>query len=380
MKWRIHLAEIEIGDDEKKAIAEVIDSKWLTMGGRTLEFERLFAKSHGAKYAVATSSCTAALHLALKSSGIGSGDEVICPSMTFVASSNAVLYLGAKPVFADIVSLENPVISPLDIRRKITSRTKAIIVMHYGGYPCEIEEIAGIAKKHSLFLIEDAAHAPLVKRSGKYLGTFGDVGCFSFYANKNITTAEGGMLITNNRRIAEQAQRNRSHGISHLAHERFTAGTVGYDVVDLGFNYRIDEIRSAMGIVQLKRVKKAKANRKRAVEYYKNLLKDFSNLIIPFYRYKGDSAYHLFGVVLGHSAGNRDKVIRYIHADRVQVSNHYAPVHLFNYYKKKLGTSKGMLPVTEEYGSRQVTLPLYNAISEKDIEEVVISLQKALKK
>jgi len=379
MKWRIQLAEIEIGDEEKRAIAKVLDSKWLTMGERTLEFEKLFAKEHGVKYAVAVSSCTAALHLALRAAGVGAGDEVICPSMTFVASSNAALYLGATPIFADIVSLENPTISPDDISRKITPRTKAIVAMHYGGYPCEIEKISRIAKRHSIALIEDAAHAPMVRCGRKMLGTFGDAGCFSFYANKNMTTAEGGMIITNDGRIAEEAQRNRSHGLSHLARERFTAGTVGYDVVDLGYNYRIDEIRSAIGIVQLKRLKKAKPARKRAVEQYQKLLKDIPNLTIPFNRYKGDSAFHLFGVILGFMAPNRDRVIEKMSAAGVQTSNHYTPVHLFKYYRKQLGTHERTLLLTEEYGRRQITLPLYNGMKKKDVKYVVDSLKKALR-
>jgi dTDP-4-amino-4,6-dideoxygalactose transaminase len=300
--------------------------------------------------------------------------------MTFVASSNAALYLGATPVFAEIISLENPTISPADISRRINSRTKAIIAMHYGGYPCEIEEIARIARKHSVTLIEDAAHAPMVKCNGKMLGTFGDAGCFSFYANKNMTTAEGGMIITDDAKIAEQAQRNRSHGISHLAHERFTAGTVGYNVVDLGYNYRIDEIRSAIGIIQLRRLKKAKSARKKAVEQYQRMLKDIPNVIIPFVRYKGDSAYHLFGVVLGSKSGRRNRIIEEMRAARVQVSNHYTPVHLFEYYRRRFRAHKGMLPVTEEYGRNQITLPLYNGIKEEDIEYVVFSLEKAIRK
>ncbi len=378
MDWKIHLAEIDLGDEEKDAISRVLDDKWLTMGDRTVEFERLFAEAHGAKYAVAVSSCTAALHLSLQAVGIGPGDEVLCPSMTFVAPANVILYLSATPVFADITSLEEPTISPDEIRRRISPKTKAIIVTHYGGYPSRIDEIVRIADEHSLAVIEDTAHAPVVRLGEKMLGTFGNTGCFSFYANKNITTAEGGMLITDDPEIAEKARQNRCHGLSKLAHERFTAGTVGYDVVDLGFNYRIDELRAAMGIVQLGRLKQNKPKREKAVRRYIELLDGIDSLVIPFSRYEGDSAYHLFGVVLKGEGVSRDEIINHMREKRVQVSNHYTPIHLFSYYRKRFGTSEGLLPVTEEYGSRQVTLPLYPGLSDSDIEYVADSLKAAI--
>jgi dTDP-4-amino-4,6-dideoxygalactose transaminase len=379
MEWKVRLAEIDIGDKEKRAISRVIDSQWLTMGERTLEFERLFAEIHNAKYAVAVSSCTAALHLALKAVGVGSGDEVICPSMTFVASSNAALYLGAVPVFADIISLDNPTISPDDIRQKISPRTKAIVVMHYGGYSCEIESVMHIAQEHSIPVIEDAAHSPAVKRGKKFLGTFGKAGCFSFYANKNITTAEGGMIITDDKAIAQEASRNRSHGISHLAHERFTAGTVGYDVSDLGYNYRIDEIRAAMGIVQLGKLKRGNLQRRKIVNNYLKLLCEEERLIVPFSDKEGESAYHLLGIVLNGKGLNRDAVIAKMREKRVQVSNHYPPVHLFSYYRKRFGMRKGLLPVTEEFGRRQITLPLYAGMTESDVNYVADSVRKAIR-
>ncbi len=378
MEWKVRLADIDVGDEEKEAIARVLDDKWLTMGERTVEFERLFADAHGAGYAVAVSSCTAALHLTLQAVGVGPGDEVICPSMSFIASSNAILYPGATPVFADITSLENPNISPEDISRKISSRTKAIVVMHYGGYPCEIEEILDIAKKHSLAVIEDAAHAPVVRRGAKMLGTFGKAGCFSFYANKNITTAEGGMIITDDADIAERVTRNRCHGLSKLAHERFTAGTVGYDVVDLGYNYRIDEIRAAMGIVQLGKLQRNLAKRREIVRRYIEILDGTEGLVIPFAGYEGDSAYHLFGIVLEGENVSRERVINKMTEGGIQVSNHYTPVHLFSYYRKRFGTGEGFLAVTERFGRRQITLPLYPGLSESDVEYVANSLINAI--
>ena len=377
MEWKVHLADIDLGEEEKAAVAEVLDSKWLTMGERTKEFERLFAEKHGAKHAVAVSSCTAALHLALQAAGVGPGDEVICPSMTFVASSNTILYLGAKPVFADIISIDTPTISPAEIEKKISAQTKAIVMMHYGGYPCEINDIMSIAGERSIPVIEDAAHAPMVEHRGKMLGTYGIAGCHSFYANKNITTAEGGMVTTDDPRIAERIGMNRCHGISHLAHERYTAGTVGYDVVDLGYNYRIDEIRAAIGIVQLARYEKSRHTRRDAVLKYVEYLDGIDGITVPFARYVGNSAYHIFGVVLSPDI-SRQSVIESMRSDGVQVSNHYTPVHLFSYYRERFGSGEGDLPVTEEYGRRQLTLPLYSGMSLSDVEYVSKSLINAL--
>ncbi len=377
MEWKVHLAEPDLGDDELEAIASVLKSGWLTMGERTAEFERRFAEAHGARYAVAVSSCTAALHLALQAAGLGPGDEVICPSMTFVATSNAIIYTGATPVFAEIISLENPTISPDDIKRRITSDTKAVVVMHYAGYPCEIEKIVEIAREHSLIVIEDAAHAPLVRHSDRMLGTFGSSGCFSFYANKNMTTAEGGMAITDDPDMARRMARGRCHGISHLARERFTAGTVGYDVVDLGYNYRIDEIRAAIGIVQLDKVRRNHERRKEIVRKYLQLLEGAESLTVPFAKHTGDSAYHLFCVLLDIDRISRENVIEKLRQQGVQTSNHYKPVHLFSFSRKRFGTAEGLLPVTEEFGRRQITLPLYPGMSEEDVAYIVSVLKSA---
>ncbi|MCK4830652.1 DegT/DnrJ/EryC1/StrS family aminotransferase, partial [bacterium] len=221
MNWRVPLADIDLGQAEVNAAIKVLKSKWLTMGQITEGFERKFAKYLGVKYAFAVASGTAALHIAHQILGIAKGDEVICPSLTFVATANSILYTGATPVFADITSLDDLNVSPEDILDKISSNTKAITVVHYGGYPCNMDRIMQIAKKHKLYVIEDAAHASGAEYKGKKCGTIGDIGCFSFFSNKNMTTGEGGMVVTNNDRLAKKIRTIRSHGMTTLTWDRY---------------------------------------------------------------------------------------------------------------------------------------------------------------
>ncbi|WP_367362903.1 DegT/DnrJ/EryC1/StrS family aminotransferase [Mesotoga sp.] len=216
MAYKIPLFDLNFGKEEEDAVIEVLQSKWISMGEKTTELENDFAERINARHALAMTNCTAALHLALAILNIGPGDEVIVPSLTFVATANAVKYVCGTPVFADITSLEDLTISPEDIERKITDKTKAIMVMHYGGFACDMDKIMPVAQKHNLKVVEDAAHSPAATYKGKYLGTIGDVSAFSFFSNKNITTAEGGMLITNDDALAERAKLMRSHGMTAL--------------------------------------------------------------------------------------------------------------------------------------------------------------------
>ena len=245
MEWRVPLADLDFDQEEEQAILSVLRSRWLTMGSVTQQFEEEFAKVTGVKHAFALSNATAALHLACLALGIGTGDEVIVPSLTFVATANAVLYTGAEVRFADILGLDELNISPDAIEKEITARTKAIIVMHYGGFPCRIHEIRAIADRHGLALIEDAAHAPGAALAGRSLGAWGEVACFSFFSNKNLSTGEGGMLVTDREDIAEKVRLLRSHGMTSVTWDRHQGHAYSYDVVDLGYNYRSDEIRSA---------------------------------------------------------------------------------------------------------------------------------------
>lgn len=268
MDWRVPLADLDYGEQEEEAVLKVLRSKWLTMGAVTQEFEAQFAASVGTRYALAVSNATEALHLACLALGIGPGDEVITPSLSFVATSNAVLYTGADVRLADVIGPGDLTIDPQEIERRITTRTKAIIVMHYAGYPCRMEEILSVANRHGLPVIEDAAHAPGASLNGKSLGTWGAVGCFSFFSNKNLSTGEGGMLVTDRDDIAEKTRLQRSHGMTSMTYDRYKGHAYSYDVVDLGYNYRIDEIRSALGLVQLAKLEANNVLRKTWTDRY----------------------------------------------------------------------------------------------------------------
>lgn len=375
MNWKIPLFDLKLTVEEESRVLEVIRSGWLTMGEVTKEFERNFAKFINVKYAFATSNCTAALHLANLVLGIGPQDEVIVPSLTFVATVNSILYVKAKPVFADCESLDNFNISVEDIARKVTPKTKAVIVVHYGGYPCDMKQILEICKERNLALIEDCAHAPGAEYNGRKVGTFGDLACFSFFSNKNMTTGEGGMLVTNNDSFAEKIKLLRSHGMTTLTLDRFKGYAYQYDVLDLGYNYRIDEMRAALGICQLKKLKENNTKRKKIVELYKELLKGEEKIKIPFRSYEGRSAFHIFPIILDKTI-NRVNLIRRLNNDGIQVSIHYPPVHKFSYYKKKYPDVK--LPNTEFIGEHELTLPLYPHLKEEDVNFIVEHIKKSI--
>ena len=253
--YNIPLFDLNFGTEEENAVLETIRSKWISTGPKTVEFETDFARMLDVRHALAMANCSVSLHLSMKILGIGPGDEVICPALTFVATVNSVRYVDAIPVFADIRGDADLTIDPLDIERKINSRTKAIVVMHYAGFPSAMDEIIRIARKYDLKVIEDACHGPLSDYQGQKLGTIGDVGCFSFFSNKNISTGEGGMLVTNDTTLYEHAKLLRSHGMTTLSYERSKGHSSGYDVIESGYNYRMDDIRASIGIVQLKKLK-----------------------------------------------------------------------------------------------------------------------------
>jgi len=369
-QWRIPLADIDLGEEEINAVVEVLRSKWLTMGEVTREFEEKFARYLGVKYAFAVSSGTTALHIAHRCLELGEGDEVICPSLTFVATANSILYTGATPIFADIVSADDLNVSSESILERITPRTRAITVVHYGGYPCDMDRIMGIAEKYNLYVIEDAAHAPGAEYNGRKLGTIGHIGCFSFFSNKNMTTGEGGMIVTNDGTFAERIKLIRSHGMTTLTWDRHRGHAHSYDVVDLGYNYRIDEIRSAIGLTQLGKLDGNNDRRRRIVEIYREHLRDIPGIRVPFTRYKGKPSFHLFPILL-EGPSHRGRFIDALRAKGIQTSIHYPPVHLFSYYRRRFGHGEGLLPVTEEVCSREVTLPLYPGMADGDVIRIV---------
>jgi dTDP-4-amino-4,6-dideoxygalactose transaminase len=378
MGWRISLSDIDLGQEEIEEVTKVLRSKWLSMGPVTEQFEREFAKYLGVKHVFAVANGTAALHIACRVLSIGPGDEVIVPSLTFVATANAVLYVGAKPVFADITSLSNFNISPEDISEKITGETKGIIVVHYGGYPCDMDKITETAREHGLRIMEDAAHAPGAEYKGRKLGTIGDIGCFSFFANKNMVTGEGGMVVTNDDSLADRIRIIRSHGMTSLTWDRHRGHAYSYDVVDTGYNYRISEIEAALGSVQLKKLDQNNEKRGRITEQYKGQLKDIPWISIPFENCEGKPSYHIFPILLDEEI-SQEKFMENLKVKGIQTSIYYPPIHLFSNYRKMFGFEEGMLPTTEFVGKHEVTLPLHPLMKKDEVEYIVSCVEETSK-
>jgi dTDP-4-amino-4,6-dideoxygalactose transaminase len=377
MKWKVALADLDFDQRELDQALKVLKSRWLTMGEMVQKFEKKFAQFVGVRHAIATSSGTAALHLSLKALGLKPGDEVLVPALTFVASANAVLYNGAKPVFVDSTSLDDFNISIEDLEKKITRRSKAIVVLNYAGYIANIKEMKRIAKKKALFLIEDAAHAVGAKLGKKKAGNLGHLGCFSFFSNKNLATGEGGMVVTNDKKLADKIRLNRSHGMTTLTWERHIKKAISYDVLDLGYNYRMTELAAALGMEQLKKLKKNNLKRKRLTDLYVQNLNRTKGLHIPFQNYPRDSSYHIFPILLDKRI-NRRKFIEGLRQKGIQTSIHYPPVHQFTYYKKTLKTFKLSLPIAHQIGARQVTLPLHPLMSQKDVRYVFEQVRRMI--
>jgi dTDP-4-amino-4,6-dideoxygalactose transaminase len=378
MKWKYPLSDIDLGKEEEREILKVIRSRWLSTGPVTERFEKAFSEYLGGGYAIAVSNGTAALHLALAALDIERGDEVILPSLTFIATANAVLYVGAKPVFADIISEEDPTISPEEIKKKITKKTKAIMVMHYGGYPCDMKAISAIAQRYGLYVIEDAAHAPGSEYQGRRCGMIGDTGCFSFFSNKNMVTGEGGMVVIRNKAWAEKVRRMRSHGMEALSWDKYRGHLSSYDIRGLGYNYRITEIQSALGLIQLRKLDRNNSKRGRLVEIYKKAFQGVEEISIPFLKFKGTPSYHLFPILLAPSI-HRNRATERLRDFGIQTSVHYPPVHLFSFYRERFGFKIGMLPKTEEVSRREVTLPLHPRMNGKDVRWIAEKVKEAIK-
>jgi dTDP-4-amino-4,6-dideoxygalactose transaminase len=373
--YNIPLFDLNFGTEEESAVLETLRSKWISTGPKTVEFETDFARMLDVRHALAMANCSVSLHLSMKILGIGPGDEVICPALTFVATVNSVRYVDAIPVFADIRGEADLTIDPLDIERKINSRTKAIVVMHYAGFPSAMDEIIRIARKHDLKVIEDACHGPLSDYQGQKLGTIGDVGCFSFFSNKNISTGEGGMLVTNDTTLYEHAKLLRSHGMTTLSYERSKGHSSGYDVIESGYNYRMDDIRASIGIVQLKKLKGDMKKRAEVRQWYVDEFKNDSGVVVPFRNHIGFVSNYIFAVLLDESCGlSRDEVRNSLHNAGIQTSMHYPPVHLFSIFKEFYAP----LPVTESVASRLITLPMYSRITKAEVEYITRTLKEII--
>lgn len=365
------VSEPILGEEEKAALAAVLESGWVTMGDRVRDFEQAFARMHDAEDSIAVGSCTAALHLILHALGIGPGDEVLVPSLTFVATANSVLYVGARPVFLDIGSTEVPLLSLDEAEAKSTSRTKAVILVHFAGYLPHRDAWQSFARRKGLALIEDAAHAPGLPE----VGTFGEAAAFSFYGNKNMTTAEGGAIIARSRTLRETIRRARSHGMTSDTRQRLTSRRPDYDVTILGFNYRMDELRAALGLAQLKKLPEWNETRRQlSVSYRQQIAEHCPSVMVPF-EVLWPSAHHLLPIVLPAGA-NRQRIIERLRRRGVQTTIHYPPVHRLTLYRDLYPDAS--LPRTEEFARRELTLPLHPSMTPSTVNRIVESLAAAV--
>ena len=372
---QIPLFNLNYDEEEIQAVTEVIHSKWISSGPKCQELEKLFCECLNVQYAYAVANCTSALHLALQVLGITKDDEVIVPSLTFVATVNAVRYVDAVPVFCDIVSTRDLTLNAKSIERRITSKTKAIIVMHYAGFPCDMGKIMEIAQEHHLYVIEDACHGPLSEYKGIKLGTIGDIGCFSFYSNKNMSAGEGGMVVTNDSKLGEKIKLLRSHGMTAVSYDKAKGHATGYDVMELGYNYRMDDIRAALAISQLKKLPADLEKRKDLREQYIDRLSGCSGIIIPFMQCKEYVSNYIFPIILKDSnLGEREQVRRQLSEVGIQTSVHYPAVHKFGIYRE-VGSGSDLL-VTEYVSDCEITLPLYGCLGMEDLGYVCDNLIK----
>jgi dTDP-4-amino-4,6-dideoxygalactose transaminase len=374
-RWRVPLADVVVPEADIAAVADVYRSGWLSMGPETEAFEADFAAYTGADHAVAVTNGTAALHLICLAAGLGPGDEVVVPSMTFVATVNAVAYTGATPVFADVAGLTEPWLARDAVAAAITPRTKAIMTLLYGGHPGQTQSLAALAAERGLVLLEDAAHAAGTRVGGRHAGTFGAAGAFSFFSNKNLAVGEGGMTITGDADLAARMRLLRSHGMTTLTWDRHRGHASSYDVVARGFNYRIDEPRAALARRRLARLDAENERRAQLDARYRDALADVMGLVAALPPAPGArSAHHLFAVVLDEGADGA--AFRAALAARgIQTSLHYPPVHRFAAFAGQATA----LPVTEAYGARAVTLPLFATMTDEQHNMVVDAVRAALR-
>lgn len=361
-----------ITSEDKKSVLQSLEQQWLTNGPMLKKFENSVKKFIQTRYAVGVGSATHALHLSVKALGITDNDEVIVPTFTFAATANAVKYCGAKPILVDVDS-NTFNISPTMILKKITKKTKAIIVVHYGGQSCNMDEIKSIAKKHNLPIIEDCAHALGSIYKNKKCGSIGATGCFSFYPTKIITTGEGGMITTNNLKLFETFQILKSQGMNILPTEREKSSLWRYDIVDTGFNYRLDEIRSSLGLSQFKRINKINQMRIKIAKTYDSLLSKVKDITIPYVSSNRNHIYHLYTIKVEKNYHlTRNELFTKLHDAGIGTSVQFYPLHLMSYNKKQY--KKTEFPIANKLKDQVLSLPIFPTMSKKQIEYVVKQL------
>jgi dTDP-4-amino-4,6-dideoxygalactose transaminase len=385
--WRVPLSDIDYDEAEEAAAIRVLRSRWLTLGPEVERFEQTFASMVGVPHAIAVTNATSALHLALLAVGVKRGDEVIQPALNFVAAANMTKLVGAEPIFADIIDVTEPTIDPANVERRITPRTKAVIAMHYAGYPCRMSDLAKICRARRIALIEDACHAV----GGRYIcstgepphgqavGDLGDVAAFSFFGNKNIVTGEGGMLTTRSDEIAASVRSRRSHGMTTLTLDRHRGRAFAYDVVDFGFNYRPTEFVGALGAAQLAKLSGLNERRRAVAALYRERLAQVvPSICIPFANYADchHVTHHIFPVLLPPEF-SRSKVMQTMKDRGVETSIHYGSVHTFSAYANPERVKQ--LPLTEEFSRHTLTLPLYPKMTPADVDYVCEALSVAAK-
>jgi dTDP-4-amino-4,6-dideoxygalactose transaminase len=370
------LFDLRLQPQDLEAVAQTLRSGWLTLGPRTAAFEEAFAAQLGARHAVALSSCTAALHLAYLAAGAGPGDEVIVPAFTFAATAAAVVYCGATPVFAEIVSRERPSLDPVDVERRITPRTKAVCAVHYAGYPAAVDRLKELCDGHGIALIEDVAHAPSATLHGRKLGTWGLAGAFSFFSNKVLSVGEGGLLCTDDDEVAAFARSRRSHAMTSGTWDRHRGRTDTYDVVGLGFNYRLDEPRSALLLSRMGRLEAEIERRRELTLRYRSLLAQVEGIVVPFEDADvPDSSCYVIPIMIDED-GRQAEVSSRMRELGIQTSIFYPSLHRFSAYRERWVDVS--LPITELASRTELTLPFYPHMTHDDQDRVVTALAEAI--
>jgi len=364
-----------IDDNDIKEVVKVLRSDWITQGPKIEEFEKAVAKYCEAKYAVAVSSGTAALHIAYNAAGIGPGDEVITTPLTFAATANTVVHCGGKPVFVDVQE-DTCNISPENIEKKITTRTKAIAPVDFGGHPCDYDEIGKIARKYKLLIIEDASHALGSEYRGKKVGSFADMIILSFHPVKHITTGEGGMVLTNNKNFYKKLKIFRHHGIVKKPEK----GGWYYEIEKPGYNYRLTDFQCTLGLSQLKKIDKFIKRRREIVAEYNRAFKSIKEITTPIERSYVKSAWHIYPIQLNleRLKAGRKKIFEGLQKAGIGVQVHYIPLHLQPFYKKEFGYKKGDFPIAERYYQRAITLPLFPKMTNGDVNRVIKTVKKVI--